>query len=97
MAAVNGQQQVITCPVPDMSHVEKFGFLFGYPIAHSLSPMFHKAVYQNLGLSWEQFFLESTDIPQFLELTRQPQFFGKFSRIHSQCIRGKDGLSNIQN
>lgn len=73
--ATNGN--IITAKVPDLSQVEKFGFLFGYPISHSLSPLMHQTVYDNLGIKWQQFFLESTDVPQFLELMRRPDFLGK--------------------
>ena len=51
-------------------------YLFGYPIAHSMSPLLHQTVYSALNLRWEQQFLESKDIAKFLRLTEDPKFFG---------------------
>lgn len=68
--------QVITCATPDISQVEKFGVLFGHPIAHSYSPLMHQTVYDTIGYKWRQFLLESTDMSQFLELMRHPGFYG---------------------
>lgn len=71
------QQEIITCPAPETSHLERFGFLFGYPIAHSLSPLLHQTVFQNLGLNWDYFPLPSTDVDSFLKLVRDPRCYGK--------------------
>jgi hypothetical protein len=71
---------VITCATPDFSKREKFGVLFGHPIAHSYSPMMHQTVYDNIGYDWQQFLLESTDMSQFLALRQHPQFYGKSPR-----------------
>lgn len=71
------QQAIITCPAPETSHLERFGFLFGYPIAHSLSPLLHQTVFQNLGLNWDYFPLPSTDVDSFLKLVRDPRCYGK--------------------
>jgi len=68
---------MITCPTPETGHLDKFGFLFGYPIAHSLSPLFHHTVFQELGLNWDYFPLPSTDIANFLQLVRNPRCYGK--------------------
>jgi hypothetical protein len=70
--AMKTQQTV----VPDSSHVERHGYLFGYPIAHSFSPLFHQTVYDDLGLNWSQLFLESTDMDLFLKLRQDPKFYG---------------------
>jgi len=72
--ATNGK--VITAATPDFSKREKFGVLFGYPIAHSYSPLMHQTVYDNIGYNWQQFLFESTDMAQFLELRKHPQFYG---------------------
>lgn len=69
--------QIITANEPDVSSREKFGFLFGHPIAHSLSPLTHQTVYDSIGYNWQQFPLPSTDMPQFLDLMRRPNFFGE--------------------
>lgn len=62
--------------LPDTSAVERHGYLFGFPIAHSLSPIFHNTVYEDLGLKWNQFFLESTDMELFLKVRQNPKFYG---------------------
>jgi len=52
------------------------GVLFGYPIAHSLSPLFHQTIYNILGLKWNFSLLESKDMGAFLEFIRSPSCFG---------------------
>ncbi|KAK5016181.1 hypothetical protein LTR16_003343 [Cryomyces antarcticus] len=69
-----------SCPSPDFSHVDRVGYLFGYPIAHSFSPSIHRAVYETLGLNWAQLPLPSTDMEHFLELIKHPQFYGESRR-----------------
>ncbi|ORY70368.1 quinate dehydrogenase [Pseudomassariella vexata] len=61
---------------PQTRHVDRHGYLFGQKIAASMSPLFHKTIYQALGLPWEQVLLDSADIPQFLELIKDPKFYG---------------------
>ncbi|KAI9055951.1 hypothetical protein LZ554_000886 [Drepanopeziza brunnea f. sp. 'monogermtubi'] len=61
---------------PETSHLEGVNYLFGHPIAHSLSPLLHQTVYDNLGLKWSQIPLDSTDVPNFLRLTKDPKFYG---------------------
>ncbi|KAH7336294.1 hypothetical protein BKA65DRAFT_506103 [Rhexocercosporidium sp. MPI-PUGE-AT-0058] len=61
---------------PDSSHLERVNYLFGHPIAHSLSPLLHQTVYDNLNLKWSQLPLDSTDVPNFLRLTKDPKFYG---------------------
>jgi quinate dehydrogenase len=61
---------------PDSSHLERVNYLFGHPIAHSLSPLLHQTVYDNLSLKWSQLPLNSTDVPNFLRLTKDPKFYG---------------------
>jgi quinate dehydrogenase len=61
---------------PDISQVERHGYLFGHPIAHSMSPILHQTVYDNLGLNWSQIPLDSTDMNLFLELIKHPSFYG---------------------
>jgi quinate dehydrogenase len=60
----------------DTSHLDGVNYLFGHPISHSLSPLLHQTVYDNLNLKWSQVPLDSTDIPQFLSLTKDPKFYG---------------------
>jgi quinate dehydrogenase len=65
--------------IPDTSHVERHGYLFGHPIAHSMSPLMHQTVYDGLGLNWSQYPLDSLDIDLFLRLREDPKFFGEHS------------------
>ncbi|KAK5130855.1 hypothetical protein LTR08_001627 [Meristemomyces frigidus] len=67
---------IITCPAPSVDHLDRHGYLFGHPIAHSMSPLFHQTIYDGLGLRWSQLLLPSTNMAQFLELIRHPNCFG---------------------
>ncbi|GAM82339.1 hypothetical protein ANO11243_003180 [Dothideomycetidae sp. 11243] len=62
--------------LPQRHSVDKFGFLFGYPISHSFSPLFHRTIYQSLGLNWDCFFLESPDVENVLPYLHEPTFLG---------------------
>lgn len=73
MSSTTTTQQTV---VPDTSSVERHGYLFGFPIAHSMSPLFHNTVYKDLGLDWNQFFLESKDMDLFLKVRQDPKFYG---------------------
>ncbi|KAK0864025.1 hypothetical protein LTS02_006267 [Friedmanniomyces endolithicus] len=70
------QVPVVTCADPAIDHLDRHGYLFGYPIAHSLSPLFHQTVYDHLGLRWSQLLLESTHMSQFLRLLKNPELYG---------------------
>jgi quinate dehydrogenase len=61
---------------PDVSQLERHGYLFGHPIAHSMSPLLHQTIYDNLGLKWSQIPLDSTDMNLFLKLIKNPSFYG---------------------
>ena len=74
MSTTTTTQQTV---LPDISSVERHGYLFGFPIAHSMSPLFHNTVYADLGLNWNQFYLESTDMEVFLKARQDPKFYGK--------------------
>jgi quinate dehydrogenase len=69
-------QRIISCEIPDCSHVDRCGYLFGWPINHSMSPLMHKTIFGEIGLKWEQFFLPSTDMSMFLSLVREEKFLG---------------------
>jgi quinate dehydrogenase len=60
------------------AQVHRHGYLFGLKISASMSPLLHKTIYEELGLDWEQELFESSDIPKFLQLTQDPNFYGKF-------------------
>ena len=76
MASTIPTQQAPPAIVPETSQVERHGYLFGSPIAHSLSPLLHQTVYDGLGLNWTQFPLDSLDMPLFLKLRQHPKFYG---------------------
>jgi len=65
-----------TPTLPSTQHLDKFGFLVGYPIAHSFSPLFHQTIFDTLGLKWQQLLYESTELSDFLKLLKDPKFFG---------------------
>ncbi|KAI1333909.1 quinate dehydrogenase [Xylariaceae sp. FL0016] len=55
---------------------ERHGYLFGQKITASMSPEFHNAIYEELGMPWKQLRLDSADIPSFLKLMQDPKCFG---------------------
>ena len=61
---------------PDTSHLDGVNYLFGYSIAHSLSPLLHQSIYDALGLRWSQLIMEYQDMEHFMHLTQEPKFFG---------------------
>ncbi|OCK73659.1 hypothetical protein K432DRAFT_387279 [Lepidopterella palustris CBS 459.81] len=61
---------------PPSGHLDRVGYLFGHPIAHSMSPLLHQTVYDGLGLKWSQLPLDSTDMDNFLKLIQDPKFYG---------------------
>lgn len=65
-----------TTVIPNVNGVERHGYLFGHPIAHSMSPIMHQTVYDGLGLRWSQFLLDSIDMELFLRLREDPRFYG---------------------
>ena len=59
----------------DNVHTEtRKNYLFGHPIAHSLSPLFHNTIYDSLNLPWSQTLIESRDPDDFLSV---PLNFGQ--------------------
>lgn len=60
-----------------ISTVDRHAYLFGYPIAHSMSPVLHQTVNDSLNLKWSQFLLESVDVADFLDRIRHPDCYGK--------------------
>ncbi|KAH8728525.1 hypothetical protein GQ44DRAFT_769493 [Phaeosphaeriaceae sp. PMI808] len=81
--------------LPEVSQVERHGYLFGHPIAHSMSPLLHQTVYDNLGLNWSQIPFDSTDMDSFLEMIKHPQFYGaSVTMPHKVAIlKHLDGLT----
>ncbi|KAI1823300.1 quinate dehydrogenase [Xylaria intraflava] len=63
-------------PVVAGRELDRHGYLFGQKIAASLSPQFHKTIFDALQWKWEQLRLDSADIPGFLDLLQDPQCFG---------------------
>ncbi|KAI1146848.1 NAD(P)-binding protein [Nemania diffusa] len=56
--------------------LDRHGYIFGVKLAASLSPQFHQAIFNDLSWRWEQFRLDSDDIPNFLNLLQDPKCFG---------------------
>ncbi|KAF7856002.1 hypothetical protein EAF04_009958 [Stromatinia cepivora] len=63
-------------PPPDISKSDRVAYLFGYPIAHSLSPLFHGTIFHSLSLNYTQHLYETQTLTDFLELTKNPKFLG---------------------
>lgn len=100
------QQAVVTCPDPPVDHLEKHGYLFGYPIAHSYSPFLHNSVFDALGLQWGFSLLESTDMNQFLRLIKDPRLYGELDSgpvnatamlTHLPRLRGNNAIQGGHN
>lgn len=61
---------------PRTDHLDGTGYLFGYPIAHSMSPLLHQTIFTGLGLNRDYFLLSSLDMAHFLSLVRDPKCYG---------------------
>lgn len=71
------QPQSHTAPEPPpTAHLSKVLYLFGHPIAHSLSPLFHDTNYASLALNYRQYLYETLSLPACLALTQDPKFLG---------------------
>jgi quinate dehydrogenase len=63
-------------PIPSTNHLDRVSYLFGYPIAHSLSPLLHSTIYTHLSLPYAQFLYPSPNLSSCLSLMRTPKFYG---------------------
>jgi quinate dehydrogenase len=52
------------------------GCLFGYPVAHSFSPLLHNSIFEITGRNWDFQLLESKDIQEFLRFIKDPKCYG---------------------
>lgn len=80
-ATMATQTETITMTAPvsqgsQGSQLDRHGYLFGLKIQASMSPLLHRTIYQELGLRWEQQLFESADISGFLNLIKNPDFYG---------------------
>ena len=66
-------QPLLPQPVDSL---DKVSYLFGYPIAHSLSPLLHGTIYKALSLNYAQHLYETQDLESCLAVTRLPKFYG---------------------
>lgn len=71
-------QEITHTPSSQIDKLDRHGYLFGHGISHSMSPLLHQTIYDNLGLRWGQIPLDSTDMSLFLKLRQDPKFYGKF-------------------
>lgn len=71
-------------------------YLFGHPIAHSLSPVVHESVFSSLELPWTYTLHESVSIPSFLDLLHRQDFQGSAVTMpHKVAIcQHLDGLTD---
>ena len=51
-------------------------YLFGQPIAHSVSPVFHNTIFQSIGFPWRYIRLDSKDPEDLSWLMRRDDFIG---------------------
>lgn len=63
----------------ETSRLDRHGYLFGQKLTNSWSPFLHSVIYEHLGLKWGQVRLDSDDIPLFLKLVQNPNFYGMSS------------------
>jgi quinate dehydrogenase len=70
------QSSGLAPPPPDTTHLDRALYLFGFPISHSLSPLFHGTIFSYLHLNYEQFLYESKSLQACLALTHDPKFLG---------------------
>ena len=70
------QGGVVQCEPPQIDHLDGHGYLFGYPVHHSMSPLLHKTIFDSLGLNFDYFLLNSMDVSQFVQLVRSPKCYG---------------------
>ena len=54
----------------------RFGCLFGYPLAHTLSPLLHNTIFRDLGIDWSYETFESRNIDAFLRLLKDSNCYG---------------------
>ena len=78
---------IITRQGPAIDHLDGHGYLFGYPVAHSMSPLLHQTIFKALQLNWDYFLLPSTDIDQFLRLVRDSRCYGKMKSAKFNQLR----------
>jgi len=75
---ISNTSQYISSPTTQLTPQSREGrtYLFGHPIAHSLSPVVHTNVFSSLSLPWTYTLHESLSIPSFLDLLHREDFRG---------------------
>ncbi|KAJ5767418.1 uncharacterized protein N7511_005034 [Penicillium nucicola] len=63
-------------PTKDEIALERTVYLFGQPIAHSVSPFFHNTIFRNVGLPWRYIRLDSKDPEDLFLLMHRDDFIG---------------------
>jgi quinate dehydrogenase len=58
------------------SQTPRNAYLFGQPVAHSLAPVLHNAVFKALSLAWRFHLFESLSHADFLSVMRREDFIG---------------------
>ena len=73
----SAKEQSSPTPAPSIAHLEKVSFLFGYGIAHSLSPHLHNTLYSALKLNYQYLLYETRNLEECLHIARtEPKFYG---------------------
>lgn len=75
-------QETVVAGQEQITNTERSGFLFGYPVAHSFSPILHTEIFKQLGSPWTFELLESKDMPHFLQLIRDHRLYGLCKSLH---------------
>nr|KAK5440403.1 hypothetical protein LTR18_007691 [Exophiala xenobiotica] len=55
---------------PDTAAFDRVAYLVGFPIAHSKSPLLHRAIYTATGRNWAQLLCETKDLDAFMSHLR---------------------------
>lgn len=80
-------QETVVAGQKQTAGEHRSGYLFGYPVAHSYSPLLHNAIFEQLGSPWTFELLESKDMPHFLELIREQRLYGMCRALHSWKLK----------
>ncbi len=75
-SSITVSSSILTAKAPDIDHLDRHGYLFGYPISHSLAPLLFRTIFRSLDLNWDYLPLSSTDIDQLLRLIRHSRCYG---------------------
>src|SRR6266536_3580997 len=61
-------------------------YLFGHPISHSVSPIFHNLVFETLNLPWSYTLLESRNVRDLQRVVQLSDFIGSAVTMPNKII-----------